>query len=128
MRILLDECLPKDFGVELHGHTVKTVPEAGWASVKNGKLLRPISDSAKFDLFVTVDQNLPRQQKLDGIPFAIVVLRAKSNRIASPISKSSRRNYCAVWPNSKPGKRIFFDRLVSGANARFHPSPTGTLG
>jgi hypothetical protein len=79
MRILLDECLPKDFAGELRGHTVKTVPQAGWASVKNGKLLRLIADSGKFDLFVTVDKNLPRQQKLDVMPFAIVVVRAKSN-------------------------------------------------
>ena len=82
MRILLDECLPKDFAEELRGHTVKTVPQAGWASVKNGKLLRLIADSGKFDLFVTVDKNLLRQQKLDGLPFAIIVLRAKSNRLA----------------------------------------------
>jgi predicted nuclease of predicted toxin-antitoxin system len=29
MRILLDECLPKDLARQLHGHTVKTVPQAG---------------------------------------------------------------------------------------------------
>jgi hypothetical protein len=29
MRILLDECLPKDLAGEIHGHTVKTVPQAG---------------------------------------------------------------------------------------------------
>jgi len=37
MRVLLDECLPKDFAREIPGHAVKTVPQAGWASVKNGK-------------------------------------------------------------------------------------------
>ena len=82
MRILLDECLPKGFAAELHGQIVTTVPQAGWASVKNGKLLRLISDSGKFDLFVTVDKNLPREQKLTGFQFASVVLKAKSNRLA----------------------------------------------
>jgi hypothetical protein len=82
MRILLDECLPKDLAGELHGHTVKTVPQAGWASIKNGKLLRLIADSGKFDVFVTVDKNLPRERKLDDLPFAVVVLRVKSNRLA----------------------------------------------
>jgi predicted nuclease of predicted toxin-antitoxin system len=82
MRILLDECLPKDFAREFDDHTVNTVPQAGWSSVKNGKLLRLIADSGKFDLFVTVDKNLPHQQKVDGLPFAVVVLRAKSNRLA----------------------------------------------
>jgi len=82
MRILLDECLPKDFARELGDHAVNTVPQAGWSSVKNGALLRLIADSGKFDVFVTVDKNLPHQQKCDGLPFAIVVIRAKSNRLA----------------------------------------------
>ena len=55
MRILLDECLPKDLARELPGHDVTTVPQAGWASISNGKLLRLIADSGKFDLFLTVD-------------------------------------------------------------------------
>jgi hypothetical protein len=81
MRVLLDECLPKDFAGEIPGHSVKTVPQAGWASVMNGRLLRLIADSENFDVFLTVDQNLPRQQKVEGLPFAVVVLLAKSNRL-----------------------------------------------
>ena len=80
MRILLDECLPKDLARELPGHVVKTVPQAGWAGISNGKLLRIIAESAKFDVFLTMDKKLPRQQKIKGLPFAVVVLRAKSNR------------------------------------------------
>jgi len=57
------------------------VPQAGWASVSNGKLLRLIAASGKFDLFLTVDKRLPQQNKTSGLPFAIVVLRAKSNRM-----------------------------------------------
>jgi hypothetical protein len=81
MRILLDECLPKDLARELPGHDVTTVPQAGWASISNGKLLRLIADSGKFDLFLTVDKRLPQQNTTSALPFAIVVLRAKSNRI-----------------------------------------------
>jgi predicted nuclease of predicted toxin-antitoxin system len=81
MRILLDECLPKDLARELPGHIVKTVPQAGWASISNGKLLRLIAASGKFDLFLTVDKQLPQQNRTRTWPFAIVVLRAKSNRI-----------------------------------------------
>jgi predicted nuclease of predicted toxin-antitoxin system len=80
MRILLDECLPARLRRELPGHTVETVPRAGWAGIKNGTLLRLIADAARFDLFVTMDKNLPREQKTTGLPFAIVILRAKSNR------------------------------------------------
>jgi hypothetical protein len=77
MRVLLDECLPKDFAREIPGHAVKTVPQAGWASVKNGKLLRLIAESGKFEAFLTVGKNLPRQQKTQSLPFAVVVLLAK---------------------------------------------------
>jgi predicted nuclease of predicted toxin-antitoxin system len=81
MRILLDECLPKDLARELPGHIVKTIPQAGWASISNGKLLRLIANSGKFDVFLTVDKRLPQQNQTRTCPFAIVVLRAKSNRM-----------------------------------------------
>jgi hypothetical protein len=80
MRILLDECLPARLRWDLPGHEVQTVPRAGWAGIKNGKLLRLISDSGKFDVFLTMDKSLPHQQQFKELPFAVVVLRAKSNR------------------------------------------------
>jgi hypothetical protein len=81
VRILLDECLPRDLARELIGHEVKTVPAAGWAGISNGRLIRLIAASGKFDLFVTVDKRLPVENRATGLPFAIVVLRAKSNRM-----------------------------------------------
>ena len=81
MRILLDECLPKDLAREFPGHVVKTVPQSGWASISNGKLLHLIADAGKFDLFLTVDRRLPQQNRTSGLPFAIILLRAKSNRM-----------------------------------------------
>jgi predicted nuclease of predicted toxin-antitoxin system len=85
MRILLDECLPARLRRNLPGHDVQTVPQAGWASIKNGKLLRLIAASGKFDVFLTVDKNLPHEQKIEGLPFAVVVLRSKSNRLADVV-------------------------------------------
>lgn len=40
MKVLLDECLPKKLKREVEADFVQTVPEAGWASKKNGELLR----------------------------------------------------------------------------------------
>ena len=80
MRILLDECLPARLSRDLPGHEVQTVPRAGWAGIKNGKLLRLIADSGMFDVFLTMDKNLPHQQKIKDLPFAVVVLRAATNR------------------------------------------------
>jgi predicted nuclease of predicted toxin-antitoxin system len=80
MRILLDECLPARLRRSLNGHEVQTVPRAGWAGIKNGTLLGLISDSGKFEIFLTMDKSLPQQQQLKGLSFAVVILRAKSNR------------------------------------------------
>jgi len=80
MRFLLDECLPARLRRDLPGHEVHTVPRAGWAGIKNGQLLRLIAGSGDFDVFLTMDKSLPHQQQLRSLPFAVVVLRAKSNR------------------------------------------------
>ena len=66
MRILLDECVPAGLRRELIGHKVQTVAYAGWSNAKNGTLLRLVADSDQFDVFVTVDKNLPLQQELSA--------------------------------------------------------------
>ena len=40
MKVVLDECLPRKLKRALPGHDVATVPEMGWAGIKNGPLLR----------------------------------------------------------------------------------------
>lgn len=57
MKILLDECIDRRLARELVGHDVKTVPQMGWASVKDSQLLSLAA--AEFDVFITVDQNIP---------------------------------------------------------------------
>ena len=79
MRLLLDECLPKQLKREFAGYVVVTVPEAGLAGVKNGALLARASGA--FDVFITVDSNLRFQQNLAKLGLAILVLRAVSNDI-----------------------------------------------
>jgi len=81
MRILLDECMPRDFAGQFPGHYVLTVRQAGWDGISNGHLLKRVADSGQFDVFMTVDKNLPHQNKILALPFAIVVLRGKSNRL-----------------------------------------------
>jgi len=58
---------------------VKTVPDAGWAGLKNGDLLSRAQH--EFDALVTTDRNLPFQQDLSRFAIAVIVLRAQSNRI-----------------------------------------------
>ena len=73
MRVLLDECLPRRLKRELPGHDVRTAPEMGWASKRNGELLRLAE--REFDVFLTVDRNLQQEQNLAS------VLVARSNRL-----------------------------------------------
>ena len=81
MRIILDECVPARLRHEMAGHEVETVTHMGWAGIKNGRLLRLAAESGSFDVFLTVDKNLPGQNELAGLPFAVVVLRVASNKI-----------------------------------------------
>jgi hypothetical protein len=49
----LDECIGHRLAKEVEGHEVLTVPQAGFAGVQNGELLR--LGPAQFSVFVTVD-------------------------------------------------------------------------
>ena len=78
--MLLDECVDRRLATNIQGHDVKTVPDAGWAGLKNGDLLSRAQH--EFDALVTTDRNLPFQQDLSRFAIAVIVLRAQSNRIA----------------------------------------------
>lgn len=80
MQILLDECIDRRLARQLPGHVVKTVPQMGWAGIKDGELLRFAEQ--KFDVLITVDRNLPFQQNLAVLDLAVLVLQAPSNRLA----------------------------------------------
>jgi predicted nuclease of predicted toxin-antitoxin system len=80
MRILLDECLPRQLARLIDGHDVQTAAQMGFAGKSNGDLLR--SAAGKIDCFVTVDANLAHQNQLSALPFGVIILRAPSNRLA----------------------------------------------
>ena len=79
MRVLLDECVPRRLKRELVGHDVRTAPEMGWASKRNGELLALAV--GEFEVFLTTDRNLSYQQDLSSFDIAIVVLVGRSNRL-----------------------------------------------
>jgi len=80
VKLLLDECIDRRFADELREHDVKTVPQMGWATIKNGELLKLAE--VTFDVFITVDRNLSFQQNLPDFNIAVLVLHAPSNRLA----------------------------------------------
>src|SRR5260370_42680360 len=81
MRVLLDECAPKQLKAFLvaHGHQCCTAQEAGWSGIENGELLE-LADS-KFDVLVTIDKGIQHQQNLTSSNIAILIVRGRSNQL-----------------------------------------------
>jgi hypothetical protein len=80
MRILIDECIDERFRHYLPNHDCQTARYAGLAGMENGELLSA-AEAAKFDVFLTVDQGIEYQQNLRDRTIAVVIFRAKSNRL-----------------------------------------------
>jgi hypothetical protein len=103
MNVLLDECLDRHLGALLIGHYVRTVPQMGWASIKNGELLTRAQE--KFDVFLTIDRNLPSQQHLIRFNIAVLVIKTRSSRLAD--LKPFVPSILGVLPKIKKGHAIF---------------------
>ncbi len=101
-KILLDECVDRGLLAKISGHEVKTVPEAGWASFKNGELLSRAQ--ADFNVFVTTDRNLMFQQHLPNFDIAVIILAGKTNRLADLLPLVPRLLHAI--PSAKPGNPI----------------------
>ena len=81
MKVLLDECTPKQLKTFLitHGHECRTAQEAGWSGIENGELLA-LAD-AIFDVLVTIDRGIQYQQNMAGRHIAIVTVCGRTNRL-----------------------------------------------
>jgi len=99
MRLLLDECVTSYLKPEFDGHEVSTFEEAGLKGLRNGKLLE--AASGRFDVLVTVDQNLRFQQNLENFRLAILVLKAK--RSTYPLLKPLVPKALGELETIKPG-------------------------
>jgi hypothetical protein len=80
VRVLLDNCVPWRLGSHITGHAVESAVRVGWADLDDGPLLDAMA--GKFDVLVTVDQSIPYQQQIKDRPLAVLVLKARSNKLA----------------------------------------------
>ncbi len=99
MKVLVDECVDWRLSREIAGHEVKTARQMGWSTVRNGELLALAAK--EFDVFITVDRNLSFQQNLPAFAIAVIVLRAKSNRLSD--LRALVPELLASIPTAKPG-------------------------
>ena len=105
MKVLLDECVPRNLRRELAEHEVLTVTERGWSGIKNGKLLALAE--VEFEVFLTVDQNLRYQQNLKAFNIGVILLVARNNRLKTllPLMPEARE----ALENIKAGDFIRVD-------------------
>ena len=79
MKILLDEHMPWAMRRRFPGHEVYTVHYMGWDGKVNGELLALAR--GEFDVLITMDSSIPAQQNLSENDVAIMLVRAKSNKL-----------------------------------------------
>jgi len=79
MNVLLDENIPRKLQWRLkeRGLEVVTVPDRGWAGVRNGELLSRAE--GEFDALLTMDQGIEYQQNIQSRALGVVTIVAPDN-------------------------------------------------
>jgi predicted nuclease of predicted toxin-antitoxin system len=100
VRILPDECVDWRLALAIAGHEVQTARQMGWLAIRNGELLKLAAN--EFEIFVTVDRNLAFQQHVVSFRIAVIVLRARTNRVADlkPLVPARLEAIAAATPGS----------------------------
>ena len=121
MKILFDQGVPINLRDYLKSHTVDSAFRKGWSAFTDGALLARAA-SHGYDLFVTTDQCLSRQQDVERSGLAIVVLRQTRWEVIEPevadvlaAISSARPGKCIEVLGSRPRRRrarILFDHDV----------------
>lgn len=101
MKILLDENLNWRLERFLPGHVVHSVPRIGWAGIKNGSLLLR-AQQEQYEVLISMDDSIARQQNMTSFRIALIALRAVSNRLEDTSPLMSQ--VLATLPWIKPGQ------------------------
>ncbi len=99
MRLLLDECVPRPLKALLAPHDTHHVVEMGWAGQRNGALLKLMLQE-HFQALLTVDKRIEFQQNVAASGLAVVVLIARTNRLAdlTPLIPAALRELETIGP------------------------------
>jgi predicted nuclease of predicted toxin-antitoxin system len=98
LKVLFDEDVPAKLARSLHRHEIHTVVSMQWGGIKNGALLALI-EREQFDVFLTGDKNMDKQQRLKGRSFAVLILSA----INWPVIKPHIHVISVALDDAKPG-------------------------
>jgi predicted nuclease of predicted toxin-antitoxin system len=83
LKVLFDEDVPAKLARSLPLHEIHTVVGMQWGGIKNGALLELI-ERQRFDVFLTGDKNMDKQQRLEGRPFAVLIMSAINWPVVQP--------------------------------------------
>ena len=98
MKVLFDEDVPAKLARSLPRHETHTVVSMQWGGIKNGELLALI-ERERFDVFLTGDKNMDKQQRLEGRPFAVLIMSA----INWPVVKLHIETISVALDAAQPG-------------------------
>ena len=101
MKLLLDECVPRQLKAMFVGHACRTVTEAGFKGRVNGELLS-LAERSGFDVLVTVDKGLEFQQNFEGRRISVLILYARSTQLSDllPLAEECLAASDRVTPGS----------------------------
>jgi hypothetical protein len=103
MKLLLDECVPRQLKAVFVGHECHTVTESGFMGKVNGELLSSAERSG-FDVLVTVDKGLEYQQNFEKRRISVLILYARSSQLIDLLPLAEE---CLAALNSiKPGSIV----------------------
>ena len=94
MRVLFDQCTPEALRKELPGHDIQTANEAGVSDLENGDL---IDEAVRrgYDLLVTADRRMQKQEEIKGKPLRVVVLtRPDWSKVEKQKASHDQRHDC----------------------------------
>ena len=98
MKILFDEDVPQKLARALPRHEIHTVVSMQWGGIKNGALLTLI-ERERFNVFLTGDKKMDKQQRLQGRPFAVLIMSA----INWPLVRLHIQKISAALDEALPG-------------------------
>ena len=96
--MFFDEDVPRKLAPFLSRHEIQTVVSMKWGGIKNGALLTLIEREG-FNVFLTGDKNMENQHRLQGWPFAVLIMSA----INWPVVRPHIQTISAAIDEAKPG-------------------------
>lgn len=81
MKLLLDESIPRSLIASFpSSFDVRTVPQMGWAGIKNGELLA-LAQEHNFQGLITADRGIEYQQNTQSLSLIVVILLAHRTHV-----------------------------------------------